>query len=532
MIGIGCGQGTVAHAARAAVVVALGTLLCSVGVVSAQSVDVPQQTKVQEEVYNQWVPQAQAASSAATPTLEQMFASPTLTKMLKLCDDGTGLYRLDSTALIAKFWDAIAIAELTHNFGEGAFKGANCGFDLTIDSAKRAKSFANQWVLQVDGEVPIDVSNNAFTEWAEVNLFKFPPFANVSQPDLKTALDRPLYAAVNMYKGSGGNPQCGPIAAVFSRQYLQQRILAAPVDTGFFNGCCRRGNPNTTCTLGSHIIAKCSAWVPGTRTLGVPPHMNHLVAPYLNFYNETEALVGKDYPYYKLARLLVRLLSPNMYTAIAPQYDSVPHRLNFLENTLGYFELNPVAIVPWKGGIKMLVGLFELLWGTDQGNALVEWCIEMDWVLAWAFNPTMSYWRCGPDGNYPECNYPSSLGRGIDPANVRMVDPRVLSRVSAGHNATAAIVSNSTVNAVTELWTSLNVTSASRQDVASVWTTFTGQPTHQTTSQQLSSSVPSHLWRTLAMEPLSPNSCANLDCVGVMVNSRNCLCPTPSNHHF
>jgi hypothetical protein len=80
-----------------------------------------------------------------------------------------------------------------------------------------ADIFYNQWQLQALGLVPVDDANNKFTEWSETVLFGFPPFANVSAPDNSTSTDRPYYAALNMYRGSGGNPQCGPVSAVLSR---------------------------------------------------------------------------------------------------------------------------------------------------------------------------------------------------------------------------------------------------------------------------------------------------------------------------
>ena len=64
-------------------------------------------------------------------------------------------------------------------------------------------------------------------------------------------------------------------------------------------------------------------------------------------------------------------------------------RLGFAENALGYFELNPVVTVSFPAGVKMLIGMFELLWGTSQGMALRAWCKKRGWPLAWAYNPTM-----------------------------------------------------------------------------------------------------------------------------------------------
>ena len=52
---------------------------------------------------------------------------------------------------------------------------------------------------------------------------------------------------------------------------------------------------------------------------------------------------------------------------------SAPLPLNFMENTLGYFELNPAAIIHYPDGVAMMVGLFDVLFGTDQGQRLRKW---------------------------------------------------------------------------------------------------------------------------------------------------------------
>jgi hypothetical protein len=115
-----------------------------------------------------------------------------------------------------------------------------------------------------------------------------------------------------MSRGSGGNPQCGPISAVFSRTYVSDRVLGAPVDTGFFNGACSGGA--AAGQLGNVIMGVCSAWPP-PYVLGNPPYLVHFLRPYLTFYNQSQSLpnVGSDYLNWNLARLLIRLLSRNTY---------------------------------------------------------------------------------------------------------------------------------------------------------------------------------------------------------------------------
>ena len=45
------------------------------------------------------------------------------------------------------------------------------------------------------------------------------------------ATDRPIYGALNFYRDSAANLQCGPVAAVLSKKFLGERASAFPVDT-------------------------------------------------------------------------------------------------------------------------------------------------------------------------------------------------------------------------------------------------------------------------------------------------------------
>ena len=128
----------------------------------------------------------------------------------------------------------------------------------------------------------------------------------------------------------------------------------------------------------------CSAW-PLPRPLGSPPYLHHLLHPYLYFYNQSQEVAGEDYPYYNLARLIIRLLSPETYKiplrkelekkggkggesgereGESPQALS----LNFVENLLGYFEINPSMPIFYPKGVKFMIGMFELIWGTTEGK--------------------------------------------------------------------------------------------------------------------------------------------------------------------
>ena len=313
--------------------VARAGLSCSASdAVTGPPAPVPlQQTRVQKQLLDETVPIAATASHQAEASVLKLFDDPFTRQYLKQIDSRAGLHTLSARALTARFWDALSAAELVHSFGDGDAKLANCGFDLSVSMGEHSKVFYNQWQLQALGLVPVDAAGNVFTEWSEVNLFHFPEFRNDSSPDLSTANDRPFYAAVNMYRGSGGNPQCGPVAAVLSRTFVADRILAAPFDTGFFQGSC--GNGQTTGRFGNVQMPVCLSWKNGSRVLGVPPYLSHLLEPYLVYYNESQGEFGSSYVNMNLARLLVRLLSPYTY---ANHTGSGGLPLNFLENALGY----------------------------------------------------------------------------------------------------------------------------------------------------------------------------------------------------
>jgi hypothetical protein len=177
---------------------------------------------------------------------------------------------------------------------------------------------------------------------------------------------------------------------VYNRDYIQDQILAAPLDTGAFYGKCgvNATYPATAPNMFEQCnCLNCSSWLPppmgsdeynNSRALGIPGYFNHLLLPYLSFYNATTEQAGADYVYLNLARLIIRLLSRKTYsttttTAAAASTDEVVHsqsssvlRLNFMENTLGYLEFNPVLTLSYPDSIGMVVAMFEVLFGTDQ----------------------------------------------------------------------------------------------------------------------------------------------------------------------
>lgn len=469
----------------------------------------PRQSEVQVKVLARAASQAIGASldKQNSEQLSALLSSPVTRGYLAelLSAEDAYLAQLPTEQLLQKLRDALAVAEIVHNFdssGEG-----NCGLDVDLFSGmyNNPPYFFNQWMLQVLDYVPVDGANNYFTEASETTYFGFPPFPNVSQPTWSTAASRPVYAAINLYRNSAGNAQCGPIAAVFSRRYIADQYIAAPIDTGLFYGMC--GQNQTTGWMGFY----CHAWPASGGPLGVEGLLDHLFLPFLSFYNATAAIVGTDnYVQFNMARLITRLLSRSTYTLPKEAL-----RLNLMEGTWGYFETNPVVTMNYPDSIKMLVGAFEVLFGTERGKMLQAWCVEKGWVLAWAHNPEESMWNCGVDPN--SCTPPRwEDAHGTELASVRVLDPEVLRLVSSGKNCTSGELFDQERADFRQRWDDVFAT------VPANATTIVRRALMDQQWQSFSGTLGSS---SLAVEPLFPGACASDLCSAVRIVDGTCVCP-------
>ena len=526
--------------------VTLGSLLVACTLIPP----LPKQTPGQASAVQRAKMSAANHAPVGVAELRGMLNSTVFVSWLHEFDDGSLLHELDADELLRRMEAELFAAELVHSFGVGNGKDGNCGMDVSLASGPNQPYFYNQWLLQALGFMPVDPAENTFAEGSETHFFGFAPFADVSAPDLNTSADRPVYAALNMYRIAAGNPQCGPVAAVLSRTYIGDEAIAAPVDTGNYWATCGQGQSTGPVLPGINI--NCSAWQPEHSQLGVPSSLLYLLPAYTRFYNETSVVAGQASAEFNLARLVVRLLSRLTYRtrpeALAKnkQFDEdteadkiaqgtrteakgtsspwqrAPLRLNFFENTWGYIEVNPAVTVAQPGGIKMLVGTFDNWFGTGDGDALRHWCVARGWPLAWAHDPIDSTWDCSVNTT-GGCQLPPrwTYTHGIEPANTRLLDPYVLQRVSHGRNSSGGAMADA---AFAARWDAVNRTVPSnatrgerRVALDRQWGLLLGG----------SGGLVGLSGSLLAIEPLYAGACADEACVGVRIADGACVCPLP-----
>lgn len=197
------------------------------------------QTPAQIAAVQRALAQAIPASAEALPRVQELFSHNTTRQYLNEFD--ADLAALPADTLFTMFWNELSVAELVHSF-DFFDQAYPCGKDMTVDILSKVDKFYNQWLLQVLGFISVDPRKRTIADdWVETVLFGFTPFKNITQPDYETAVSRPYYAAINMFRASGGNPMCGPLTVVLSRKNIGDQILAVPFDSGTFQRLCADG---------------------------------------------------------------------------------------------------------------------------------------------------------------------------------------------------------------------------------------------------------------------------------------------------
>ena len=216
---------------------------------------IPYQTEIATAVWHGALADAVNASAAAEEELLTLLDAEPTRRYLKEFDDGSGFYALEANQILEMVLRELSVAELVHNFGnpDDPTHEGNCGMDVTLhallggpsgseDDGNDIPYFYNQWLLQALGYIPVDLAQNDFSEQSETGFFHYPPMTyvddnddddddeeeeenNATVPTISGAADRPTYAALNIYRGSAGNPQCAMRPCLC---YLQPSLRTRP----------------------------------------------------------------------------------------------------------------------------------------------------------------------------------------------------------------------------------------------------------------------------------------------------------------
>ena len=267
-------------------------------------------------------------------------------------------------------------------------------------------------------------------------------------------------------------------------------------------------------TLGGPLglPVNCSQWNDREAELfsGTWEHFDHLILPGPHWWNASattwrENLVGQ------MARMFRKwptAVNQSGGCWSAPDFTPATSIENFWEAEV----LSPMYGSGDRsaGDIKMILGLFDELWGTAAGEQLREWCKASGWALVWALgNGWPSPAECG--------------GVADNPSNQRFLDPDTTG--TAGWNLSLPIA-------------------AGRAAAAAAWAQFSPpnkRPTgNYTALKQAWSELRSALPNVFLVEPLYGLSCADVDCIGIIagsgdevapgIHSGDCVCYKEARH--
>lgn len=263
-----------------------------------------------------------------------------------------------------------------------------------------------------------------------------------------------------------------------------------------------------TCVSANQVnAANCSQWPrPTTATLapftGTLAHFDHLILPSAMWWNGSVTTTWQQ----NLVGLFSRMFlawphSVNQSGSGWSGSDFTPS--NSIEN---FWEAEAVGARfgtnRTNGDVKMVLGIFGVLFGTPEGALLRTWCVQRGWALVWALG------EAGAGGNGTSPN--RTNGVAVYPMSQRFLDP--VATGGAGHNLSLPLQKAQAVANTT--WQSLQPGPARTMDtVVAAWVGLRGR------------------LQALQIEPLYGLSCGDLDCIGVAAISRDCVCYPAAHAH-
>ncbi|KAI8893681.1 hypothetical protein BC833DRAFT_607559 [Globomyces pollinis-pini] len=423
-------------------------------------------SKLQLSLIERFKENSKQKSDESYDTNLQLFSDPYFYQYLREFDDGSQLYKLNPKELLSRFYNELSVMELVHNFNSQMY---------TVEYLGTHSFLYNDWQTQVTG-----LKNFTFGGLPEeTDLFGFPPFeSGPYKPTFLEASERPFYGGLNVYRNSIGNPALGEVALVLNKKMIANQMLGSAIDSGIFRFTCKSRVMNGP--------VHCDGVIQDSSMVLVPPFIHHSIDPFISYFDPIFHPTI-HYKFYNLARLVIRSLSRMTYST------ETPISLEFWENRLGFFELNPITRMDLPQAVTMVIGVFDQLWGTKNATLLREVCIKQKWLLVWGTNHGLP-----PLGSHNtdtrNKTIPFPITNQTYDSNLRILDPFVIkslqTNISIPHDIGVKFELFFTAGDV-KRWSDMK--------------------------KEFTQSV-------LAIEPLMYGDCASEDCMGVLVSDRSCVC--------
>eukprot|EP01102_Stenamoeba_stenopodia_P002592 TRINITY_DN12450_c0_g1_i1.p1 TRINITY_DN12450_c0_g1~~TRINITY_DN12450_c0_g1_i1.p1 ORF type:complete len:502 (+),score=75.99 TRINITY_DN12450_c0_g1_i1:32-1507(+) len=447
--------------------------------------NVPRQTPVQAEAFQQVSEIAKEASEAATPVLLAYLDSTEFRQSISNLPDE--ITSMNSEDLLVLLNETIVLSIMTHGIYASAWGDFDpATLDVTLDQLIQYNLtfIPNLWQRVALGllntssayqQLAMLVENTAETHLMLLPEFNTTEFDNVT---LEEASTRVSYTAIDIYRVSASAQYYGNVQMVMNPAYAKPMMLVSPYDTGGFAACCLVNAsllPANTCFAmnftGDH---KCP-----NLTMGTLYSLNHLYLQ--NMY------------YWRVPAI----------TNLLQRFFAKPQPAATLAQEVIYFEGDMLGNILIPDAIQYVIGDFSTLFGKTQGFKLQSWCIEYGLPLVWTIAIPNVYFNSF---------YSPYLSA---PQNTSFLDPVVLPTSSIVN------ISSSDQSTTTELfslaWKLIDTTlaaNASMQNSTDFW---------MDSFQDLFSSIP----LTMHLNQLRPNECDDDEhCFGTD-DMNNCLCRYP-----
>jgi len=449
----------------------------------------PEQTADQLEIMERARARAKVASAAATPSVLAFFDSTPFRQMLKDCCSAVA--DLPADELLQRYRAEAQVAELAHAL-PATKQQRTPSVDVTISELGKMAWFPNEFQEamlhgQNGSSQGSEISDDAMKE-----IFGCKAFAG-AQPTWEEASSRLIYVAHNLRRlDTGSEPHFGDFTVIFNSSRMKDAVLIAPYDTGMYTMKCLHpdlhpGNISLQNLAGPPHMPdlNCSAWSKDRKVdvpVGTLDYLDHLILP--NLWSPINSSVTNE-TVLDAARVL---FSRSAISGI--DYRSVPAIAQRERND--YFESNILANPPLPDAVKLGIGNFASLFGTDKGLDLQQIASKFQWPLFWAYGEGIQTGPHPPQG-------PSQPSQK-QTLNRRFADPSIVN------------VSNATIS------------SAAAQQFQTVW----NEAKKLRQVRPITDDDLSKWWESLSEQvqvaPVSASCAQPHHCVGVTLSGHDCIC--------